>query len=161
MAFFYFASWQDAILVLLIFLSLALELFNSALENICDMSGTVFNHHKKRAKDFAAASVLLISFAAAFIFAIFVSENPQNFNYIPLTGAFIAIASISIGTGLIASLIKPSKASLSLIIIFCINHVVLSFIASRPQWLVLSFFMSFLWIFADIRKKSFTKDPMA
>lgn len=63
-----FEAWQQSIVILLVFLVLALELHNSALENACDSLGKTFDEHKKRAKDFAAASVLLFCMGAAVVF---------------------------------------------------------------------------------------------
>lgn len=62
------AEWQYAVLLLCVFLVLALELLNCALEQVCDTSGKAFDIHKKRAKDFAAAGVLFFSIGAALIF---------------------------------------------------------------------------------------------
>lgn len=72
-------DWQQIILLLLIFLVLAAELFNSALEKVCDSSGREFNTHKKYAKDFAAGAVLLMSFVAAIVFASFIFDDPDAF----------------------------------------------------------------------------------
>lgn len=63
-----FGLWETAILVLLVFLVLSLELLNTAIEKICDSSGIAFSENKKRAKDYGAASVLLTAIAAAIIF---------------------------------------------------------------------------------------------
>lgn len=161
MAFLGFAFWQDAILFLLVFLVLSLELLNSAVEKMCDFSGKEFNVHKKMAKDFAAASVLLVSFMAAFIFCMFVAKEAQNFNYIPLNPTFLMLTFVSFLSGLIASLTSSYKASLCLLIIFGINLVIFGFMALRPQWIVLSFFMALLWVIAEIRARLMAKDVMA
>lgn len=161
MAFFDFALWQDAILLLLVFLVLSLELLNSAVENLCDFSGNEFNVHKKMAKDFAAASVLLASFMAAFMFCIFVANEAQNFNYIPLNPTFLMLTFVSFLSGLIASLITSSKASLCFVLIFGINQVVFGVMALRPQWIVLSLFMALLWMIAEIRAGLMAKGNVA
>lgn len=55
------------IVLLLCFSVLALEYFNSALEAIVDLVSPQYHELAKRCKDYAAASVLLISIAAAII----------------------------------------------------------------------------------------------
>lgn len=69
-----FADWQDTTIVILVFLVLALELLNSAIEKVCDSIGREFCTLKKHAKDFAASSVLLVSTAAALVFLVFMSH---------------------------------------------------------------------------------------
>jgi diacylglycerol kinase len=73
-----FDFWQRTIVTMLVFLVLALELHNCAIEKACDGSGKHFNREKKLAKDFAAGSVLLASIAAALIFLSFI-ENSVDF----------------------------------------------------------------------------------
>ncbi len=69
-----FADWQDTTIVILVFLVLAIELLNSAIEKACDSFGLETSALKKSAKDFAASSVLLVSTAAAFVFLAFISH---------------------------------------------------------------------------------------
>lgn len=68
-------DWQNTVILILIFAVLSLELVNCAVEKACDSSGTAYSLDKKRAKDFAAASVLLFSLASGIIFCGFLSDH--------------------------------------------------------------------------------------
>lgn len=71
-----FSSTQNAILTLLAFLVLALELMNSALEQLCDSDQKrEFSLLKKQVKDSAAASVLMMAMGAAIVFMDFLYEQ--------------------------------------------------------------------------------------
>lgn len=70
-----FADWQTAIVLILVILTLALELFNCAIEKACDSSGLDFCFEKKLAKDYSAGGVLLVAMASALVFYSFLSSN--------------------------------------------------------------------------------------
>lgn len=65
---------QKAMVLLLIFLVLAFELHNCAIEKMCDSTGRDFSLEKKYAKDFASAGVMLLSFGAACVFITYIIE---------------------------------------------------------------------------------------
>lgn len=71
-SFFYdLSKAQWAVILLLISAIIAAELFNTAVENICDLVTKEQNEHIRIAKDVSAAAVLVLSFAAvitAFLF---------------------------------------------------------------------------------------------
>ena len=56
---------EKAVLLILCGLVIAAELFNTAIENAVDISAPTFNMFAKRAKDTAAAAVLVMSIVAA------------------------------------------------------------------------------------------------
>ena len=70
-SFYNFSAAQWAVLIILIALVIAAELFNTAIENACDAVTTEQNEHIRRAKDMAAGAVLVLSIAAAAIAVIF------------------------------------------------------------------------------------------
>jgi len=70
-----FDFWQQIALFILVFLVLASELNNCAIEKTCDSIGKEHHIDKKRAKDFGAASVLMMSLVAAMVFLLFVIES--------------------------------------------------------------------------------------
>lgn len=65
---------QKAMVLLLIFLVLAFELHNCAIEKMCDSTGRDFSLEKKYAKDFASAGVMLLSLGAACVFIAYIIE---------------------------------------------------------------------------------------
>ncbi|MBR1731001.1 MAG: diacylglycerol kinase family protein [Ruminococcus sp.] len=71
-SFFYdLSKAQWAILLLLIGAIIAAELFNTAVENVCDLVTKEYNEHIKTAKDVSAAAVFVLAVfavAVAFIF---------------------------------------------------------------------------------------------
>lgn len=71
-SFFYdLSAAQWAVLIFIIGSIIAAELFNTAIENVCDLVTEKYNEHIRIAKDFAAAAVLVLSAAAvvtAFVF---------------------------------------------------------------------------------------------
>lgn len=69
------ADWQIAVVLILTFLVLAFELQNCAIEKACDSTGKEYCLLKKRAKDFSAASVLLMALASALVFFSFLATN--------------------------------------------------------------------------------------
>ena len=71
-SFFYdLSKAQWAVLLLLIGAIIAAELFNTAVENMCDLVTKEYNERIKTAKDVSAAAVLVLSFAAAAVAFIF------------------------------------------------------------------------------------------
>lgn len=56
---------EKAVVTALCFGVICAELINSAIENAVDLSCGVFNMYAKRAKDFAAGAVLILSCGAA------------------------------------------------------------------------------------------------
>lgn len=64
-----------AIFILIIGATLAAELFNTALEYLCDLVNPDFHPEIGRAKDCAAAAVLVLSVASILIFIFFLSEK--------------------------------------------------------------------------------------
>ena len=69
--FYHFSAVQTAVLVILIALVIAAELFNTAIEKACDAITKEQNEHIKRAKDISAGAVLVISVAAVIVAVIF------------------------------------------------------------------------------------------
>lgn len=71
-SFFYdLSKAQWAVVLLLIGAIIAAELFNTAVENLCNLVTKDYNKHIKTAKDVSAAAVLVLSAAAvatAFVF---------------------------------------------------------------------------------------------
>ena len=63
------AQWS--ILLLLIGAIIAAELFNTAVENVCDLVTKDYDRHIKNAKDCSAAAVLVLSAAAVVVAFIF------------------------------------------------------------------------------------------
>lgn len=64
-----------AIFILIIGANLAAELFNTALEYVCDLLHPDYHPQIGRAKDCAAAAVLILSLASIFIFIAFLIEK--------------------------------------------------------------------------------------
>ncbi len=58
-------SVEKVILIFLCCAVIAAELINTAIENAVDLSSSVFNMYAKRAKDYAAGAVFIISLSAA------------------------------------------------------------------------------------------------
>ena len=69
--FYHFSAVQTAVLVVLIALVIAAELFNTAIEKACDAITKEQNEHIKRAKDISAGAVLVLSVAAVIVAVIF------------------------------------------------------------------------------------------
>ena len=69
--FYNFSAVQTALLVILIALVIAAELFNTAIEKACDAVTKEQNEHIKRAKDISAGAVLVMSVAAVIVAVIF------------------------------------------------------------------------------------------
>jgi diacylglycerol kinase (ATP) len=69
--FYHFSAVQTAVLVVLIALVIAAELFNTAIEKACDAITKEQNEHIKRAKDISAGAVLVMSVAAVIVAVIF------------------------------------------------------------------------------------------
>ena len=69
--FYHFSAVQTAVLVILIALVIAAELFNTAIENVCDAITKEQNEYIKRAKDISAGAVLVLSVAAVIVAVIF------------------------------------------------------------------------------------------
>ena len=69
--FYHFSAVQTAVLVILIALVIAAELFNTAIEKACDAITKEQNEHIKRAKDISAGAVLVRSVAAVIVAVIF------------------------------------------------------------------------------------------
>lgn len=69
--FYHFSAVQTAVLVILIALVIAAELFNTAIEKACDAITKEQNEHIKRAKDISAGAVLVLSVAAVMVAVIF------------------------------------------------------------------------------------------
>lgn len=69
--FYHFSAVQTALLVILIALVIAAELFNTAIEKACDAITKEQNEHIKRAKDISAGAVLVMSVAAVIVAVIF------------------------------------------------------------------------------------------
>lgn len=69
--FYHFSVVQTAVLVILIALVIAAELFNTAIEKACDAITKEQNEHIKRAKDISAGAVLVLSVAAVIVAVIF------------------------------------------------------------------------------------------
>ena len=71
-SFFYeLSKAQWAVLLLLIGAVIAAELFNTALENVCDLVTKERDEHIKIAKDASAAAVLVLSIAAVVVAFVF------------------------------------------------------------------------------------------
>lgn len=68
------ALWW-AIFLLIIGATLASELFNTALENFCDLVHPEIHPQIGRVKDCAAAAVFMLSLASCLIFLIFLLEK--------------------------------------------------------------------------------------
>ena len=69
--FYHFSAVQTAVLVILIASVIAAELFNTAIENVCDAITKEQNEYIKRAKDISAGAVLVLSVAAVIVAVIF------------------------------------------------------------------------------------------
>ncbi len=69
--FYHFSAVQMAVLVILIASVIAAELFNTAIENVCDAITKEQNEYIKRAKDISAGAVLVLSVAAVIVAVIF------------------------------------------------------------------------------------------
>ena len=69
--FYNFSSSQKAVLALVISAVMAAEVFNTSLEELCNLDTDSYNLLAKNAKDLAAGAVLVLSAAAAFIGFIF------------------------------------------------------------------------------------------
>ena len=69
--FYHFSVVQTAVLVILIALVIAAELFNTAIEKACDAITKEQNEYIKRAKDISAGAVLVLSVAAVIVAVIF------------------------------------------------------------------------------------------
>ena len=69
--FYHFSAAQTAALVVLIASVIAAELFNTAIENVCDAITKEQNEYIKRAKDISAGAVLVLSVAAVIVAVIF------------------------------------------------------------------------------------------
>ena len=69
--FYHFSAVQMAVLVVLIASVIAAELFNTAIENVCDAITKEQNEYIKRAKDISAGAVLVLSVAAVIVAVIF------------------------------------------------------------------------------------------
>lgn len=84
-SFFYdLSKIQWAVLLLLIGAILAAELFNTAIENACDLVTDEYDKRIKIAKDCSAAAVLILSIAAvvvAFIFYFDISKIQYIFKF--------------------------------------------------------------------------------
>ena len=79
------STLKKAVVILLCALVICAELINTAIENVIDMNTAVFNMYAKRAKDLAAASVLVLSIASAIIgLIIFVPYGIDFLKYIAL-----------------------------------------------------------------------------
>lgn len=70
------ALWW-AIIILIIGAALAAELLNTALENIIDLLHPEYHQQIGRAKDCAAAAVLVLSLASIIIFIFFILDRLQ------------------------------------------------------------------------------------
>ena len=66
-----------AIIILVVAVVLAAELFNTALEAICDLVHPAYHEKIKIAKDVAAAGVLMISISSIAIGLLFLYETVQ------------------------------------------------------------------------------------
>lgn len=74
---------EKAVVILLCALVTSAELINTAIENVIDMNTAVFNMYAKRAKDLAAAAVLVLSIASAIIgLIIFVPYGIEFLKYL-------------------------------------------------------------------------------
>ena len=69
--FFELGAAQYGVLILLIAAVIAAELFNTAIENVCDAITKEQNEYIKRAKDISAGAVLVLSVAAVIVAVIF------------------------------------------------------------------------------------------
>ena len=69
--FYHFSTVQTAVLVILIALVIAAELFNTAIEKACDAITKEQNEYIQRAKDISAGAVLILSVAAVIVAVIF------------------------------------------------------------------------------------------
>lgn len=79
------STLKKAVVILLCALVICAELINTAIENVIDMNTAVFNMYAKRAKDLAAAAVLVLSIASAIIgLIIFVPYGIDFLKYIAL-----------------------------------------------------------------------------
>lgn len=79
------STLKKAFVILLCALVICAELINTAIENVIDMNTAVFNMYAKRAKDLAAAAVLVLSIASAIIgLIIFVPYGIDFLKYIAL-----------------------------------------------------------------------------
>ena len=69
--FYHFSAAQTAVLVILIASVIAAELFNTAIENVCDLVTKERSYYVRLAKDISAAAVLVLSIAAIAVAVVF------------------------------------------------------------------------------------------
>lgn len=121
-----FELFAQIIFLVLIFIILALELFNSALEKCCDGLFTGHSLLIKKAKDFSAAAVLLVALGSFLIIGLLISHN-WPLIYEKLKGQtlfFIGLALVALINFALCLNFKP-KLLLSLSALFL--HVLLLF----------------------------------
>ncbi len=135
-----FELFAQIIFLLLIFIILALELVNSALEKSCDSLQTGHSLLIKKAKDFSAAAVLLAVIGSLIIFGLLVANNPALYEKLKSDPLFF------VGLGLIGLLnlflcLKKKLGILALLLSLTalILHIGLLVISPGPAFfLVLS-----------------------
>ena len=112
-----FEPWQEITLVLMVFMVLAFELNNSALEKTCDSSGRSFDHGKKRAKDFAAASVLMAAVGAGTIFLALMQSKRHMLELLLHHQPWACFYFIVIFLVLLPLAIRPRKSLVSIVLV--------------------------------------------
>jgi diacylglycerol kinase len=119
-----FDIFYQIIFILVIFIILASELFNSALESCCDNQTLEHNLLIKKAKDLAAAGVFLLVIAAALFFLLIISHNFKliYINILTKAPAFTALIFICATNFIICMYNLVSKSALILILINLIIH---------------------------------------
>ncbi|HXW52539.1 MAG TPA: diacylglycerol kinase [Myxococcota bacterium] len=133
------AFWQEIVLFLLVFLVLALELHNCAIEKTCDSTGRGHHDDKKHAKDFSAASVLLLAIAAASILLLFLHGAFESLlaSFFLNPWAFTALAIIFLSNLPIAVKREPVVWTFILFAVSLLMDGVFIFFFARLQWFVL------------------------
>lgn len=109
--FYSFSATQYAVLILLIAVVIALELINTAIENVCDLVTTNQNAHIKTAKDAAAGAVLTVSVAAAVTAVLFfVDMNGIKSAYRFFAGNPVMLVLLIVSAAVSAVFVIPGPA---------------------------------------------------
>ncbi len=149
-----FGSSNQIIFLLLIFLILALELLNSAVESCCDNQGLAHSSLIKKAKDFAAATVFLGACFSVIILSIIIYDNYAYIcrQFVSQKYAFIYVLLLALANFYLCITNKPSGSALALIVLALAAHVVLGiFFTGNILFLSLSFLWHLLFIISNIK----------
>ena len=122
-----FGALYKIIFLLLIFLVLACELINSALENTCDNQGLARNDLIKKAKDFAAAAVFLGALFSLVILLVIIQEEFAQiyFDIISNNFSFLFILFIALCNFPLCLAKKLSRSATILALLAILAHAII------------------------------------